>query len=72
MGMNELNDYHKMKDLQEALDEAKRILIAASHALRSYEYGNVAIGLAKEMADAIDKFIVTGEFQTLEEKKIKP
>ena len=41
------------------------MLIAASHALRSYEYGNAAPELAKEMADAIDRFLATGEPETI-------
>jgi len=47
------------------IDEAKRLLEAASHALRSYQYGNAATELAGEMADLIDNFLATGEPQTL-------
>ena len=34
---------------------SKRLLIAASHALRSYQHGNSAPDLAKEIADKIDE-----------------
>ena len=33
------------------------LLEAASHCLRSYQFGNSAPGLAKEMADACDKVV---------------
>lgn len=46
-------------------DEARRILVAASHTLRSYQYENAATQPAEEMADAIDRFLATGEPQTL-------
>lgn len=46
-------------------DEARRILLAASHSLRSYQYGNSALEPAGDMADSIDKFLATGEPQTL-------
>ena len=45
--------------------ETQRLLRAASHALRSYEHGNSATDSAKDMADAIDRFLRTGEPQTL-------
>ncbi len=47
------------------LMEARRLLSAAAHALRSYQFGNAATETAKDMADAIDKFLATGEPQTL-------
>lgn len=53
------------------LEESKRLLVAASHALRSYQYGNAATELAAEMADAIDRFLKTDEPQTIEGKKAK-
>jgi len=53
------------------LIEARRLLAAASHALRSYQYGNSATELAAEIADAIDNFLETGEPQTLEGKKAR-
>jgi hypothetical protein len=40
-----------------ALIEARELLRAASHALRSYQCGNAAPDLAEEIADAIDKFL---------------
>lgn len=46
-------------------DEARRLLEAASHTLRSYQYENAATEPAKDMADALDKFLATGEPQTL-------
>lgn len=49
--------------------ESGRLLRAAAHALRSYQYGNAATDLAEEMADSIDKFLATGEPQTIEGKK---
>ena len=36
-------------------DNWKRLLLAASHALRSYQYGNSATELAESMADKIDQ-----------------
>jgi len=47
------------------VEEAKRLLEAASHALRSYQYGNAATELAEEMVEAIERFLETGEPQTL-------
>lgn len=49
--------------------ESHRLLAAAGHALRSYQYGNAASELAQEMADSIDNFLETGEPQTIEGKK---
>lgn len=46
-------------------DEARRLLEAASHTLRSYQYGNAALGPAEDMADSLDRFLATGEPQTL-------
>jgi hypothetical protein len=46
-------------------DEARRLLEAASHSLRSYQYGNAATEPAQDMADSIDQFLETGEPQTL-------
>ena len=54
---------------EKALAESKRLLDAASHALRSYQYGNAATDLAEEMAEAIDAFLATGEPQTIEGKR---
>jgi hypothetical protein len=50
------------------LMEARRLLVAASHTLRSYQYGNAATDLAGNIADSIDRFLATGEPQTLEGK----
>jgi hypothetical protein len=52
------------KLLQE-LQEARRLLKASSHSLRSYQYGNAATEPAKDMADAIDRFLKTGAPETL-------
>jgi hypothetical protein len=49
--------------------EAERLLRAASHALKSYALGNAATDLANEMAESIDKFLSTGEPQTIEGRK---
>ena len=38
-----------------------KIVRACSHALRSYQYGNVATDLAEEMADYCDKAIALCE-----------
>jgi hypothetical protein len=46
-------------------DEARRLLEASSHSLRSYQYGNAATEPAKDMADAIDRFLTTGAPETL-------
>lgn len=53
------------------VEEAKRLLEAASHTLRSYQFGNSATGPAKDMADCIDRFVATGEPQTLAGKAAK-
>ena len=49
--------------------ESARLLAAASHALKSYAYGNAATALAEDMAQRIDRFLATGEPQTLEGKR---
>jgi len=46
-------------------DEARRLLKATSHTLRSYQYENAATEPAKDMADAIDRFLKTGEPETI-------
>lgn len=51
--------------------ESKRLLEAAYHALRSFQFGNAATDLAKDMADSIDTFLSTGEPQTLVGKQEK-
>lgn len=33
------------------------LLIAANHALRSYQYGNASPDLAEEVADKIDEYL---------------
>lgn len=40
--------------LQATICDMARLLQAASHALRSYQYGNSATELAEEMANTID------------------
>jgi hypothetical protein len=45
--------------------ESWRLLEAASHALKSYACGNAAPDLAEEMAESIDRFLATGEPQTI-------
>jgi hypothetical protein len=57
--------------MTEVAAEAYRLLKAASHALRSYEHGNSATDSAKDMADAIDRFLQTGEPETLVGKGIR-
>jgi hypothetical protein len=42
-----------------AAPEMLRLLTAASHALRSYQYGNSATDPAKDVADLIDAVLVT-------------
>ena len=44
-------------ELKEQLAEARKVMTAAGHALRSYQYGNSSTDLAQEMADAIDAII---------------
>jgi hypothetical protein len=39
---------------------AHLLLIAAGHALRSYQHGNSSPDLAEEIADEIDKFFEEG------------
>src|SRR5579862_3005063 len=46
-------------------DEQRRLLEIAVHTLRSFQYGNAATDFAKDQADAIDRFLKTGEPQTL-------
>lgn len=46
-------------------EEQRRLLEMASHCLRSYQYGNSATQGAEDGANAIDKFLKTGEPQTL-------
>jgi len=53
------------------VEEAKRLLQAASHSLRSYQYGNAATEPAGDMADSIDRFLKTGEPQTLVGKGLR-
>lgn len=55
----------ELKQIVEMMAEAHRLLEAASQALRSYQYGNAATDLAQEMAESIDRFLATGEPQTL-------
>ena len=40
--------------------ELKKLLQAASHALRSYQYGNASTELAKACADKIDAALTEG------------
>lgn len=49
-------------------DEQRRLLVGALHGLRSYQHGNSAPELAGTMADSIDRFLSTGEVQTIEGK----
>ncbi len=42
-------------------DEMLEAIKAASHALRSYQYGNSSEELAKEMADALDGIVAKAE-----------
>lgn len=59
--------HHSLELLQKLAqrDEARRLLEMASHCLRSYQYGNSATQGAEDGADAIDKFLETGEPQTI-------
>lgn len=41
-------------------DEMLQLLRASYNALRSYQYGNTATELAKEIADRIEKFLLPG------------
>ena len=52
--------------------ECDRLLQMAAHALRSYQYGNAATDLAADQANAIEKFLATGEPQTLAGKRQRP
>ena len=66
-----LMDYfaHHSLDLLQKIserDEQRRLLEMASHCLRSYQYGNSATQGAADGADAIDRFLKTGEPQTVE------
>ena len=59
--LNQRDDSYRQKE--DAIKENEKLinlLAAASHALRSYQYGNVATDLAKELADSIDKEIADG------------
>jgi hypothetical protein len=48
-------------------EQALLFLIAAGHALRSYQYGNDSPDLAEEMADSIDEFFEEGRKQAKNE-----
>ena len=52
-------------------DESRRLLEAASHTLRSYQYDTAATEPAKDMANSIDQFLTTGEPQTLVGKNLR-
>jgi hypothetical protein len=45
--------------IMEGMKTSSQLLLAASHALRSYQYGNSATELAKEVADEVDAFLVS-------------
>ena len=44
----------RIDELEEREKLLRSILVAASHGLRSYQYGNASTDLAEEMADHID------------------
>jgi len=46
---------------EKEVERLKGLLQAASHALRSYQYGNASIGLAQSMADRIDQQLQSTE-----------
>ena len=47
----------QLREAQETIAQLTETLRAASHALRSYQYGNSSEELAEEMADKIDAVI---------------
>ena len=59
-GAAETNDF--------VLRESRRLLVAASHALKSYAFGNSATDLAEELSASIDRFLATGEPETISGK----
>lgn len=44
----------QLKDLKEEMTRGRLLLTAAGHALRSYQFGNSATDLAKDLADKIE------------------
>jgi len=60
-----------MTDIHFEARESRRLLTAASHALKSYAYGNTATALAEELAESIDRFLATGKPETIAGKAEK-
>lgn len=50
---------HPMSQLKVRNAELAKMLEAALHCVRSYQFGNAAAGLAEEMGDAIEKVLRT-------------
>jgi hypothetical protein len=62
MGGGPLVEYPNKDDAKDdaalrVLALARRLLKAASSALKSYQYGNASPELAKEVSETIDKFL---------------
>src|SRR5208282_3668171 len=57
VAMAEVLKRHIAQCPEHPLSRAVAMLEAASHGLRSYQYGNAATDLAEECADAIDKLV---------------
>lgn len=55
--MADVLKHHIARCPEHPLSRAIAMLEAASHGLRSYQYGNSATDLAEEGADAIDKLV---------------
>jgi hypothetical protein len=53
--------FKSLRDLLDERDQAVRLLVTSSHALRSYQYGNSAPDLAEGIADQIDAFLALVE-----------
>jgi hypothetical protein len=54
VAMAEILKRHVAQCPEHPMSKLKELLVAASHGLRSYQFGNAAPDLAEEMADAID------------------
>jgi uncharacterized protein DUF29 len=56
------------KASKDPLNDHLKLLLAAAHALRSYQYGNSSPELAKEIADEIDGFLLCSGFSITENR----
>lgn len=70
--MSQTKLIHKIEELVVERDELQKLLRAASHCLRSYQYGNVSPDAAKAVADKIEGGGMNGNMpieENLDERK---